>query len=157
MSYHAHYQMGSGLFFSFMSSNCLCYFLCVRTHFSQSSSSFLVMFSLLTSITMSYLWTSYDAIKTAGSRTARRSFEFGKTHVVRPKGKHQATMVWLHGLGDNGLRYECYVFIFVISVAHIAITIYQSCILPHFMYRPLCNHDYMGAVVLVFDFLKCVV
>ncbi|XP_050135743.1 uncharacterized protein LOC126611492 isoform X1 [Malus sylvestris] len=36
-----------------------------------------------------------------GSRTARR-IEFGRTHVVRPKGKHQATMVWLHGLGDNG-------------------------------------------------------
>ncbi|MED6120507.1 hypothetical protein PIB30_021370 [Stylosanthes scabra] len=39
----------------------------------------------------------------SGSRTARRTFEFGKTHVVRPKGKHQATIVWLHGLGDNGL------------------------------------------------------
>ncbi|KAB1218642.1 Boron transporter 4 [Morella rubra] len=37
----------------------------------------------------------------AGSRTAR-TFEFGRTHVVRPKGKHQATIVWLHGLGDNG-------------------------------------------------------
>lgn len=43
-----------------------------------------------------------------GSRTTRRAFEFGKTHVVRPKGKHQATIVWLHGLGDNGLRYECH-------------------------------------------------
>ncbi|CAL5199830.1 unnamed protein product [Lathyrus oleraceus] len=39
----------------------------------------------------------------SGSRTTRRAFEFGKTHVVRPKGKHQATIVWLHGLGDNGL------------------------------------------------------
>ncbi|KAF8393255.1 hypothetical protein HHK36_021496 [Tetracentron sinense] len=38
----------------------------------------------------------------SGSRTARRTFEFGRTHVVRPKGKHQATIVWLHGLGDNG-------------------------------------------------------
>lgn len=38
----------------------------------------------------------------SGSRTARRSFEFGRTYVVRPKGKHQATIVWLHGLGDNG-------------------------------------------------------
>ncbi|KAK2378681.1 acyl-protein thioesterase [Trifolium repens] len=35
--------------------------------------------------------------------SARRTLEFGKTHVVRPKGKHQATIVWLHGLGDNGL------------------------------------------------------
>ncbi|KAK4802602.1 hypothetical protein SAY86_000805 [Trapa natans] len=38
----------------------------------------------------------------SGSRTARRNFEFGRTYVVRPKGKHQATIIWLHGLGDNG-------------------------------------------------------
>uniref|UniRef100_A0A5B7AB99 Phospholipase/carboxylesterase/thioesterase domain-containing protein n=1 Tax=Davidia involucrata TaxID=16924 RepID=A0A5B7AB99_DAVIN len=38
----------------------------------------------------------------SGSRTARRTFEFGRTYVVRPKGKHQATIVWLHDLGDNG-------------------------------------------------------
>ncbi|KAF8400690.1 hypothetical protein HHK36_013990 [Tetracentron sinense] len=38
----------------------------------------------------------------SGSRTARRTFEFGRTHVVRPKGRHQATIVWLHGLGDKG-------------------------------------------------------
>ncbi|KAI3762821.1 hypothetical protein L1987_53263 [Smallanthus sonchifolius] len=38
----------------------------------------------------------------SGSRTARRIFEFGRTYVVRPKAKHQATIVWLHGLGDNG-------------------------------------------------------
>ncbi|XP_038695227.1 acyl-protein thioesterase 2-like isoform X2 [Tripterygium wilfordii] len=38
----------------------------------------------------------------SGSRTARSTFEFGRTHVVRPKGKHQATIVWLHGLGDKG-------------------------------------------------------
>ncbi|XAR69364.1 Lysophospholipase [Bertholletia excelsa] len=38
----------------------------------------------------------------SGSRTSTRSFEFGRTHVVRPKGKHQATIVWLHGLGDKG-------------------------------------------------------
>ncbi|KAK6914981.1 Phospholipase/carboxylesterase/thioesterase, partial [Dillenia turbinata] len=38
----------------------------------------------------------------SGSRAARRTFEFGRTYVVRPKGKHQATIVWLHGLGDNG-------------------------------------------------------
>lgn len=33
---------------------------------------------------------------------SRRTFEYGRTHVVRPKGKHQATIVWLHGLGDKG-------------------------------------------------------
>ncbi|KAH0989622.1 hypothetical protein GBA52_001105 [Prunus armeniaca] len=38
----------------------------------------------------------------SGSRTPRRTFEFGRTHVVRPKGNHQATIVWLHGLGDKG-------------------------------------------------------
>ncbi|MCL7030122.1 hypothetical protein MKW94_000119, partial [Papaver nudicaule] len=30
------------------------------------------------------------------------SLEFGRTYVVRPKGKHQATVVWLHDLGANG-------------------------------------------------------
>ncbi|KAL3630035.1 hypothetical protein CASFOL_023019 [Castilleja foliolosa] len=40
--------------------------------------------------------------RTAGSQTSRMAFEFGRTHVVRPKGRHQATIVWLHGLGDNG-------------------------------------------------------
>ncbi|XP_057814582.1 uncharacterized protein LOC131028334 [Cryptomeria japonica] len=40
----------------------------------------------------------------SGSRGGgtRRAFEFGRTHVVKPKGRHQATIVWLHGLGDNG-------------------------------------------------------
>lgn len=31
-----------------------------------------------------------------------RTPEFGRTHVVRPRGIHKATIVWLHGLGDNG-------------------------------------------------------
>ncbi|CAK9133978.1 unnamed protein product [Ilex paraguariensis] len=38
----------------------------------------------------------------SGGRNVKRAFEFGRTSVVRPKGKHQATIVWLHGLGDNG-------------------------------------------------------
>ncbi|KAH7512524.1 hypothetical protein FEM48_Zijuj12G0099700 [Ziziphus jujuba var. spinosa] len=38
----------------------------------------------------------------SGGRTVRRALEFGRTYVVRPKGRHQATVVWLHGLGDNG-------------------------------------------------------
>ncbi|KAL3844093.1 hypothetical protein ACJIZ3_001496 [Penstemon smallii] len=37
-----------------------------------------------------------------GSQNSRTTFEFGRTHVVRPKGRHQATIVWLHGLGDKG-------------------------------------------------------
>lgn len=39
----------------------------------------------------------------AGGRGGRR-VEYGRTYVVRPKGRHQATIVWLHGLGDNGAR-----------------------------------------------------
>ncbi|KAK9741818.1 hypothetical protein RND81_03G130700 [Saponaria officinalis] len=33
------------------------------------------------------------------------TLEFGGTHVVRPKGEHQATIVWLHGMGDKGLSW----------------------------------------------------
>ncbi|KAK9268547.1 hypothetical protein L1049_000301 [Liquidambar formosana] len=40
----------------------------------------------------------------SGGKSVRRAFDFGRTYVVRPKGKHQATVVWLHGLGDNGSR-----------------------------------------------------
>ncbi|GKV00741.1 hypothetical protein SLEP1_g13381 [Rubroshorea leprosula] len=36
------------------------------------------------------------------STTVGGALQFGRTYVVRPKGKHQATIVWLHGLGDNG-------------------------------------------------------
>ncbi|KAJ9546616.1 hypothetical protein OSB04_019159 [Centaurea solstitialis] len=40
----------------------------------------------------------------SGSRNVGRSntFEFGRTYVVRPKGTHQATIVWLHGIGEMG-------------------------------------------------------
>lgn len=40
-----------------------------------------------------------------GARGATRRVEYGRTYVVRPKGRHQATIVWLHGLGDNGSRF----------------------------------------------------
>ncbi|KAK1408058.1 hypothetical protein QVD17_39689 [Tagetes erecta] len=29
-------------------------------------------------------------------------FEFGRTYVVRPTGTHEATIVWLHGIGETG-------------------------------------------------------
>ncbi|KAK9274372.1 hypothetical protein L1049_019186 [Liquidambar formosana] len=45
---------------------------------------------------------SRSSSESSGGRTTRRTFEFGRTHVVRPKGQHQATIVWLHGLGDKG-------------------------------------------------------
>ncbi|WOG84026.1 hypothetical protein DCAR_0103206 [Daucus carota subsp. sativus] len=38
----------------------------------------------------------------SGNRSNRSTHEFGRTYVVRPKGRHQATIVWLHGLGDSG-------------------------------------------------------
>ncbi|XP_022144920.1 acyl-protein thioesterase 2 [Momordica charantia] len=38
----------------------------------------------------------------SAGKAAKKAIEFGKTYVVRPKGKHLATVVWLHGLGDNG-------------------------------------------------------
>ncbi|XP_039122576.1 acyl-protein thioesterase 1 homolog 1-like isoform X2 [Dioscorea cayenensis subsp. rotundata] len=41
-----------------------------------------------------------------GNRTSRRSVEYGRTYVVKPKGRHQATIVWLHGLGDNGASWS---------------------------------------------------
>ncbi|GAV72848.1 Abhydrolase_2 domain-containing protein, partial [Cephalotus follicularis] len=44
---------------------------------------------------------SFTGPSTVG-KTTRRALDFGRTYVVRPKGKHQATIVWLHGLGDNG-------------------------------------------------------
>ncbi|KAG6474274.1 hypothetical protein ZIOFF_068199 [Zingiber officinale] len=38
------------------------------------------------------------------AKASARAFDFGRTHVVRPKGRHLATVVWLHGLGDNPAR-----------------------------------------------------
>ncbi|KAM0043749.1 putative lysophospholipase [Helianthus debilis subsp. tardiflorus] len=39
----------------------------------------------------------------SGSRSVgRNTFEFGRTYVVRPKGTHQATIVWLHAIGETG-------------------------------------------------------
>jgi hypothetical protein len=46
----------------------------------------------------------HDVIFDSGGWGSRR-VEYGRTYIVRPKGRHQATIVWLHGLGDNGARY----------------------------------------------------
>jgi hypothetical protein len=35
-----------------------------------------------------------------------KKLRFGTTHVIQPKGEHLATIVWLHGLGDVGERYD---------------------------------------------------
>ncbi|KAI3814601.1 hypothetical protein L1987_14241 [Smallanthus sonchifolius] len=47
-----------------------------------------------------------DAPMDSGGSTESRGFKFGSTYVVEPKGKHQATIVWLHGLGDDGLSWS---------------------------------------------------
>ncbi|XP_074574125.1 uncharacterized protein LOC141830620 [Curcuma longa] len=50
---------------------------------------------------------SYGSSSVAsGAKTTGRSYEFGRTYVVRPKGMHLATVVWLHGLGDNGASWS---------------------------------------------------
>ncbi|XP_072993987.1 uncharacterized protein [Typha latifolia] len=51
---------------------------------------------------MSYGSSSYSS----GARTTSRRPEFGRTHVVRPKGRHLVTIVWLHGIGDNGASWS---------------------------------------------------
>ncbi|KAL3839860.1 hypothetical protein ACJIZ3_024451 [Penstemon smallii] len=56
-----------------------------------------IMYHTLVATSMSFPGPSGSA-----ARIGRRTFEFGRTYVVRPKGKHQATIVWLHGIGDNG-------------------------------------------------------
>ena len=41
--------------------------------------------------------------------------------MVRPKGRHLATIVWLHGLGDNGARYNLsssYLLLFFVNFAY---------------------------------------
>ncbi|RLM98349.1 hypothetical protein C2845_PM06G04190 [Panicum miliaceum] len=48
---------------------------------------------------------SYYGSSSSGGRSGRR-VDYGRTYVVRPKGRHLATIVWLHGLGDNGARQE---------------------------------------------------
>jgi hypothetical protein len=62
------------------------------------------------------MWEVTSLVQYSGSRPARRNFEFGRTCVVRPQGKHQATIVWLHGLGDNGSRYCSYSFPSIVVV-----------------------------------------
>uniref|UniRef100_A0A8R7P881 Phospholipase/carboxylesterase/thioesterase domain-containing protein n=1 Tax=Triticum urartu TaxID=4572 RepID=A0A8R7P881_TRIUA len=48
---------------------------------------------------------SYYGSSSSGGRGGRR-VEYGRSYVVRPKGRHLATIVWLHGLGDNGASWS---------------------------------------------------
>ncbi|KAF7123761.1 hypothetical protein RHSIM_Rhsim12G0193600 [Rhododendron simsii] len=57
---------------------------------------------LFLSITIGGITTAQHRTMNTGGRTSRRTCDFGRTYVVKPKGRHQATIVWLHGLGDNG-------------------------------------------------------
>ncbi|CAI9114032.1 OLC1v1014651C1 [Oldenlandia corymbosa var. corymbosa] len=70
----------------------------VELHFEDNGLEYWRLSFRFAVVKMSY----NNASMGSGSRTARRTCEFGRTYVVRPKGKHQATIVWLHGLGDNG-------------------------------------------------------
>lgn len=42
---------------------------------------------------------------------------------MRPKGRHLATVVWLHGLGDNGSRYTYMSFTPLLDVVTAFITL----------------------------------
>ncbi|WVZ99770.1 hypothetical protein U9M48_045022 [Paspalum notatum var. saurae] len=48
---------------------------------------------------------SYYGSSSSGGQNSRR-VDYGRTYVVRPKGRHLATIVWLHGLGDNGASWS---------------------------------------------------
>uniref|UniRef100_A0A0E0MS20 Phospholipase/carboxylesterase/thioesterase domain-containing protein n=1 Tax=Oryza rufipogon TaxID=4529 RepID=A0A0E0MS20_ORYRU len=48
---------------------------------------------------------SFGGTSSVASGGGKR-LEYGRTHVVRPKGAHKATIVWLHGLGDNGASWS---------------------------------------------------
>lgn len=112
MSYNTHYNMGSGLFLFLLSLPLSSQVLACSVACCGNSSIFFVVFFVVMDVCsliwthMAPAWWHYGDIN-SGSRTAR-TFEFGRTHVVRPKGKHQATIVWLHGLSDNGSRWCCY-------------------------------------------------
>ena len=60
-------------------------------------------------------------INHTGRRSGKRD-DYGRTYVVRPKGRHLATIVWLHGLGDNGARYNLllgsYLLLFFVNFAY---------------------------------------
>jgi hypothetical protein len=57
--------------------------------------------------------------------------------VVRPKGRHLATIVWLHGIGDNGARYPLIARLmptFFLKLCFIHMMILHACYLmqlPH--------------------------
>lgn len=124
MSYNTHHNIGSGLFlfllslpFSSQFARIVCTAITYRNSFYIFVSECWILHALKRVHFFFHLYlirtcmafqvvTFFDDIN-SGSRTAR-TLEFGRTNVVRPKGKHQATIVWLHGLGDNGPRWCCY-------------------------------------------------
>lgn len=34
---------------------------------------------------------------------------FGQTYVLQPTGRHTVTVVWLHGLGTNGICWKSFI------------------------------------------------
>ncbi|XP_023739152.1 uncharacterized protein LOC111887215 isoform X2 [Lactuca sativa] len=73
----------------------------------SSSQVFFSVAAVTGCISVIFNMTSIDPVlDSSGGITPRRAFKFGPTYVVEPKGKHQATIVWLHGLGDDGLSWS---------------------------------------------------
>ncbi|CAI9285843.1 unnamed protein product [Lactuca saligna] len=73
----------------------------------SSSQVFFSVAAVTGCISVLFNMTSIDPVlDSSGCITARRAFKFGPTYVLEPKGKHQATIVWLHGLGDDGLSWS---------------------------------------------------
>ncbi|KAL7600080.1 hypothetical protein Lser_V15G24037 [Lactuca serriola] len=73
----------------------------------SSSQVFFSVAAVTGCISVIFNMTSIDPVLDSSSGiTPRRAFKFGPTYVVEPKGKHQATIVWLHGLGDDGLSWS---------------------------------------------------
>lgn len=76
-------------------------------------------------------------INSSGGRSGRR-VDYGRTYVVRPKGRHLATIVWLHGLGDNGARYRFIARLIPTAVSYTLLI--QTRVLHSFMHAISCNY-----------------
>ncbi|KAM7461339.1 hypothetical protein LguiA_029460 [Lonicera macranthoides] len=89
------------------------------------------MVGLLIDIPWNFFWEKYDndhsftirsldkTRKIKCARTARRAFEFGRTYVVRPEGKHHATIVrskgqWFKSISQEALLSQAQALTFIV-------------------------------------------